>query len=83
MDNLTVPPSISQSDCIVGGCSGELCVDKKGGDIASPCIWSEAFACVKYSTCARQQDGKCGWTETKEYQSCLEKAKVNPFQLNK
>lgn len=72
-DKPTVTPSIAKSDCVISGCSSELCVDKKDGDIASTCIWSDSFACVKYSTCERQKDDQCGWTKTEKYQQCLDK----------
>jgi hypothetical protein len=39
--------------------------------VASICIWKEEYACLKYSVCEPQSDGKCGWTKTPAYSSCL------------
>ncbi len=59
------------SGCKVAGCSSELCVSAGSGDIASTCIWKEEYSCFKYSVCERQNDQKCAWTKTPEYQSCI------------
>ena len=59
--------------CFRGGCSGELCTEKRG--MVSPCIWHERFKCLKKAECARQPDGQCGFTPTKELEQCL---KENP-----
>ncbi len=75
---LTVTPeptgtsNVSQG-CEIGGCSGELCVDEGSDEIYSICIYREEFACTKLTTCERQPNGACGWTETPEYNQCLAK----------
>lgn len=56
------------SACVVTGCSGEICADTNQ---PSPCLWTEAFACYKTATCARQADGACGWTPTADLNACL------------
>ncbi len=56
-------------DCYVGGCSGQICSDKK--DMVSMCEYSETYACYKTATCERQSDGQCGWTKTQELTACL------------
>lgn len=58
--------------CYVGGCSSEVCSDAPGA--VSTCIYREAFACYKTATCERQPSGKCGWTPTKELNTCLASA---------
>ncbi len=74
IDDLSPTPSIAtDKDCAIAGCSGELCVGKDKADIAGICIWSDKFACVKYSTCEKQKNGQCGWTENEEYSACLNK----------
>ena len=57
--------------CRVGGCSGEICESALGEGMATTCEWSEEYACYKTAHCERQQDGKCGWTKTKEFEQCL------------
>ena len=54
--------------CKVGGCSGQICSDT---ETISTCIYQPEFACYKNATCARQADGLCGWTPTKELTACL------------
>lgn len=66
-------PPLPASNCVVGGCSGELCVEKNGEDVMSTCMYKEEFACYKKATCEIQQNGICGWTDTPELASCLKK----------
>lgn len=56
--------------CVVGGCSGQLCVEE-GDDGISTCEWRDEYACYKTARCERQQNGLCGWTQTVELDSCL------------
>lgn len=62
------PPT---GECKVGGCSGQLCVEPDDDGI-STCEWRPQYACYATATCARQADGHCGWTETRELTDCLE-----------
>jgi hypothetical protein len=57
--------------CKTGGCSSEMCLDASSPDRASICIYRNEYACVKYSVCEKQPNGKCGWTQTPGYLSCL------------
>ncbi|MES2225900.1 MAG: hypothetical protein V4480_03775 [Patescibacteria group bacterium] len=63
------PPVVTTKPCYIGGCSSELCTDAPGG--VSSCIYRSEYACYRGATCARQSDGKCGWTPTPELKSCL------------
>lgn len=58
--------------CYVGGCSSEVCSDQPGA--ISTCIYREAYGCYKTATCERQSSGRCGWTPTKELDTCLANA---------
>ena len=63
------------SDCMIGGCSGQLCTDGMNGPVASTCEYLPSYACYKKtSTCERQPDGQCGWTPTAELSACLDGA---------
>lgn len=64
-------PSPAKGKCVVGGCSGELCVDATLGSVASICIYREEFACYRNAICERQADGQCGWTQSDELKSCI------------
>ena len=58
--------------CVRAGCSGQLCVDARQGDMASTCEWREAYGCYQnVGVCERQADGACGWTQTDALQACL------------
>lgn len=60
----------SAADCVVGGCSGQLCheASDSGG---STCEWRDEYACYRAAECRRQADGACGWTPTAELAACL------------
>ena len=60
------------SECVVTGCSGQLCSDTPV-DSFTTCEWRGEYACYTEATCARQADGKCGWTQTDELEACLKK----------
>ncbi|RJP45928.1 hypothetical protein C4587_00020 [Candidatus Parcubacteria bacterium] len=66
-------------ECFVGGCSGQICSDKK--DAVSTCEWTPAYACYRTAQCERQADGKCGWTQTPELRSCLERTRSRDFEI--
>ncbi len=64
----TPSPGGSAAECKKTGCSGSLCSDE---DVMSTCEFKPEYACYQSATCARQPDGKCGWTETPELTACL------------
>ncbi len=60
-----------QDGCVVGGCSGQLCVSPGSeNDIATTCEYSELYGCYKEAICERQTDGQCGWTQTQAFLQC-------------
>lgn len=62
-----------EPQCVTGGCSGQLCVSSKLGDVVSTCEWVPAYACYKeHGVCEAQPNGTCGWTPTKELVKCLD-----------
>jgi Immunoglobulin-like domain of bacterial spore germination len=58
--------------CHSTGCSGQICSDS---DMITTCIYLPEYACYKKAKCERQSDGKCGWTDTPELTSCLDKSR--------
>lgn len=61
-----------KGNCIVGGCSGQLCTDASQGPMMSTCEWREEYGCYgKYSQCQRQPSGDCGWTPNPALKECL------------
>ncbi len=71
-----LPTSTSSStECVVAGCSGQLCVNKGQDEgMVTTCEYTESYACYKTATCELQESGKCGWTKTPELTSCLNSA---------
>jgi hypothetical protein len=66
----------SGDGCMIGGCSGQLCVEAAQGAVSSTCEFRPAYACYgRHSQCKRQPDGRCGWTPTAELNACLKAAK--------
>lgn len=66
----TIPtpvPTTTQS-CHSSGCSSQVCSDE---DVVTDCMYREEYICYQKAKCERQQDGKCGWTETTELKACL------------
>ncbi|MBI3026913.1 hypothetical protein HYY70_02275 [Candidatus Woesearchaeota archaeon] len=59
--------------CKAGGCSGELCGEASYMDkMATTCEYKPKYACYQeFGKCERQNDGKCGWTQTKELEKCI------------
>lgn len=65
----------SDSDCSVGGCSGQVCTttgEAKG--LITTCEYREEYGCLKLTSCGCA-GGKCAWKETPELKSCLDAAK--------
>ena len=59
--------------CVVAGCSSELCVRARLGDVATPCLWLPIYECLRGAECgAFGPDGSCGWRQTPEVAECLE-----------
>ncbi len=63
-------PKPVQGKCYIGGCSAQICSDQP--DMASTCEYREQYACYKQnSTCERQSNGACGWTQTPALKACI------------
>lgn len=61
------------NNCIVSGCNGEICQEKDKKPTITICVYKPEYECYKQAICEVQEDGKCGWTETKEFQECINK----------
>lgn len=70
-----LPPSEqlrASGGCVIGGCSGQLCLGPDEEDVFTTCEFSPVFTCYQnYGTCQPQADGQCGWSQTSELASCL------------
>ncbi len=75
-DSISIPITLSPvatggevlSSCRPTGCSGEVCSDEP---VVSTCVYRAEYACYKNANCARQSNGKCGWTQTAALLQCL------------
>jgi hypothetical protein len=54
--------------CIKTGCSSQVCSDHT---VMTTCEWRAEYACYQKASCARQADGNCGFTPTRELTACL------------
>lgn len=59
------------SDCVRGGCGGELCNGPEEESMASICVARPEHACYREAACERQADGACGFTQSAELSACL------------
>jgi hypothetical protein len=64
-------------DCkIINGCNGAHCVEKSldESDFVTTCEFWLGSICYKESTvrCEKQDNSKCGWTDTFELKSCID-----------
>ena len=70
---------IAGGGCMVGGCSGQLCVDEKtGNDMVTTCEYRAEYACYANAVCTRQAGGECGWTMNETLRQCLQSAESEP-----
>lgn len=67
---LKLSSSSTGGDCVVGGCSHEICADP-GSPTVSACIARPWDGCYQGAICERQDGGHCGWTETPELLQCF------------
>ncbi len=62
----------STKPCMKTGCSGQVCSDE---EVITTCEYRTEYECYKQAKCERQANGDCGWTQTKELTSCLNRRK--------
>jgi len=53
----------SDSDCIAGGCSGQLCQSKNDELLGTTCEWKECYRAKDYGFECSCVDKKCQWAE--------------------
>ncbi|MBI2663305.1 eight-cysteine-cluster domain-containing protein [Candidatus Woesearchaeota archaeon] len=61
------------SDCAVGGCSGQICARADlADDIITTCEYQEVYACYKLTSCGCVNN-QCQWAQNQEFNNCLAK----------
>jgi eight-cysteine-cluster-containing protein len=51
----------SDSDCIRGGCSGQVCQSVKEGAAITTCEWRECYNADKYKVSCNCIENRCEW----------------------
>ena len=63
-------PEEPPSECVVSGCSGEICA---AAPMGSFCVWEDWYVCLEYTGCGNfGPNGACGWELNEKYLACLE-----------
>lgn len=72
------PFEVHASDCVVTGCSGQLCAEEP---VASTCEWLPQYACYQSARCGRfGAGGSCAWEPTPALVACLEENRAPALQ---
>ncbi len=60
--------NVPQPACVTSGCSGQVCADHS---VITTCEFRPVYGCYQAATCARQDDGNCGFTQTPALTACI------------
>ena len=52
---------LTDSDCVQGGCSGEVCQSKDEESIITPCVFRECFDAEAYNRQCKCVNEQCQW----------------------
>ena len=67
---LTLFLSMAYGECIVTGCSNQICAEEP---ISSNCEYLDWYACLQYSECGNYGfEGNCIWLTTDSFLDCLD-----------
>ncbi|MBN2095741.1 MAG: eight-cysteine-cluster domain-containing protein [Candidatus Aenigmarchaeota archaeon] len=58
----TGDPCETDSDCITGGCSGQVCQSKSRGGMVTDCEWRDCYDASKYNKSCKCIGNKCAWS---------------------
>ena len=53
----------SDSDCISGGCSGQVCQSKNEEGVITNCAYRDCYSAEKYGLSCKCSDSKCQWSK--------------------
>ena len=60
----------TDDNCVVAGCSAQLCVPVSRKDIITTCEYKQEYECLQKTSC-RCVNNKCQWNKNDEYNKCL------------
>jgi hypothetical protein len=69
-DNVQLEGRILSTDCVIKGCSDEVCQSVNDPD-PTTCDYQAKFICYKTAMCEVQADGMCGWSINSLIFKCL------------
>ncbi|WP_042697439.1 CGP-CTERM-anchored Cys-rich protein [Thermococcus sp. PK] len=71
------------SECAVGGCSGEVCTTKDlAREIVTPCVYKEWYGCLRLTSCGCY-NGFCTWKPNPDFEKCLKEHGIDPSKVIK
>ncbi len=71
------------SDCVTGGCSGEICTTKENATkVVSICVYKDWYECLKLTTCGCV-NGVCTWKPNDAFEQCLKEHGIDPSKVIK
>ena len=73
-DQLPGTECSSAQDCVIAGCSGQLCLPAADSDVVTHCADLPEYACLRLTSCGCI-NGICAWNPNEEYKSCMEDVK--------
>ena len=67
---LTLLLSMAYGECIITGCSSQICAEEP---TSSDCAYLDWYACFQYSECGNYGlEGNCSWLTTDSFLDCLD-----------
>lgn len=70
----SIPQAVAKDGCVITGCSSHVCSNR---EVETTCIYNPEYECYKTAECKRQQDNRCGWTQTSELLNCISQTNVS------
>ena len=65
-------------DCVVSGCSNQLCIEAATAPAPIPLICQAYPSYSTFGECKRQPSGQCGWTPTAALAACMLRTSAQP-----
>lgn len=60
---------VQPAECVVSGCSGEICAAEPMGSF---CVWLDWYECLKLTECGLfGSEGTCAWKPTEAFEDCV------------
>jgi hypothetical protein len=70
----TFPTPQADNGCARTGCNGEICAEVGSKPTPTLCKVTAESACYQYGTCAKNEQGQCGWQSNPGFDNCMKVA---------